>query len=425
MIYETPLAVSEYIAAHAPRKCASLLDPAVGRGSLIRPFIQTPGLERILAVDRRSSCAQHLLGLRSDKLRFLQADFLRKRIADGFDCIVMNPPFAARPSDQIEMSITTSEEKSTRLRIPVEAAFVFRAVRLLNPGGRLLAILPASFISSSKLQWAREYLTTLGSIIEVHELPSTTVFSNVEVAVYILVFDRSLRSRTFITLSNSNLYQPLRLLLPKHELKPDWRLDYGFHDARRWMERMVQQTPDLGWTRLDRLASIHRGSVESPVAKNSAIHSTDYTDIFWTASGKRKKRSSSDLEVTKPRDFLLRRVGRHNTATLGPVNSSGHLCSDCLYRVRPRIVKARLPLLFAFRVLLSCKRGEALLEQGTGAKYIPRNRLNAIQIPVKLASAYPALFSQYRAAWRSKLSNAMREIERSTRFEFERSKGKA
>jgi hypothetical protein len=417
MIYETPSAVADYLAAHAPQKCASLLDPAVGRGSLLQPFIEKAEVKRILAIDRRSSCAKHLQALRNQKLQFLQADFLRRRIADRFDCIAMNPPFAARPSDQVKISV---DKQSRSIRIPVEAAFVFRAVRLLNPGGRLLAILPASFISSSKLRWAREHLATLGSIIEVHELPSTTVFSNVEVAVYVLVFERSSRRTQSITLSNSNLLQPLHLHLRRCELKPDWRLDYGFHDARRWMQKIVRKTPHLGWTRLDQLASISRGAVESPIVKHSAIHSTDYTDIFWTPSAKTRKEIRNNCGVTQRCDLLLRRVGRGNTATLGPASSWGHLCSDCLYRVRPGVVTSRLALLFAFRVLLSCKRGEALLEQGTGAKYISRDRLDAIKIPIKLASAYPALFAQYKTAWRSKLANVMKGIEQSTRVQFDR-----
>ena len=95
--------------------------------------------------------------------------------------------------------------------IPIEVAFIVRAVRLLNPNGVLLAIVPATLISSFKTSWLRQYLMEIGAVDYVHELPKRT-FKGVEARVYLFVYRKSARQRSLVV-CNHDLVKPERILI--------------------------------------------------------------------------------------------------------------------------------------------------------------------------------------------------------------------
>ena len=73
--------------------------------------------------------------------------------------------------------------------MPLEAAFLCRALELLADGGRLLAIVPCSVVMSESLQWLREELLSQGAIRFVHELPPRS-FPGVDSRMYLLVLQQ-------------------------------------------------------------------------------------------------------------------------------------------------------------------------------------------------------------------------------------------
>lgn len=410
MIFETPPELAQYAAEYAPRQMSSLLDPAVGKGRLLVPFIERAGLRKIVAVDKKA-CDSSIKKVIShgNNVRFIQDDFLKIWSGLGkFDCVVMNPPFAARQSEWVRIPIGRS---GAIFSMPVEVAFVFRAIELLNPLGRLLAILPASFVSSRRLDWARSSLFAFGSLITVHELPRGT-FKNTEVAVYVLVFERGTK-REDLTLSNSSMRSPESLCLNKYELRPEWRFDFNYHKARRALNILRARTEDLGWQRLQSIALISRGEVESPIQTGAAIHTTDYAGALWTAKNVRKPRKGAN--VTSSEDILLSRVGRRCNSTFGVVAQSGIPYSDCVYVIRPLVRTNRDALLYALRVVFGEDQRAALIAQGTGAQYIRKGQLQRIQIPTRLSERQADLFVRYRRALRHRNAKELHAIERAAR----------
>src|SRR5688500_15644436 len=105
-------------------------------------------------------CRQHVPDLARCKAHFIHTDFLQWKCADSsFDCIVMNPPFAARKRSEVKVEIGRPGRAEMCLRsAPIELAFVLKSIRLLKPGGKLLAILPSSAVSSGNQIWFRQYV---------------------------------------------------------------------------------------------------------------------------------------------------------------------------------------------------------------------------------------------------------------------------
>src|SRR5882724_8247490 len=255
----TPVEVAHALAKHAPRRMSSLLEPAVGTGLLLRPFerLCQESLKRIVCIDTDAEALQ-VVTLRfataGKRFEAICADFLqwsahesRAKSTDLFDCISMNPPFAGRRNSfvDLDLAIEVTSTGAGSKKVPMEIAFMLRSIKLLKPGGRLLAVVPSSLVSSISTTWVRNYLMASGSVRYVHELPSFT-FKRVEARVYLFVFEKSLDKRSVI-LSNHDLAHPLILKVSTSHLIRWPRFDYRFHDALRKYEAVMASSSHLEW----------------------------------------------------------------------------------------------------------------------------------------------------------------------------------
>src|SRR4030066_1647259 len=105
-----------------------------------------------------------------------------------------------------------------------------KSLLFLRPGGRLLAVVPCSVVSSSKTTWFRQYIMMLGSIDYMHELPKRT-FKGVESRVYLMVYTKS-NIQESVILRNHDLSRPLNVLISKEDLNVYPRFDYSYIRAR-------------------------------------------------------------------------------------------------------------------------------------------------------------------------------------------------
>lgn len=389
-VHETPSDLAEALASYAPKRISALLDPAAGAGSLLIPLLQRTPISRVVAVDRRSCCkAQLNRVLPGADIEFVHGDFLSVWSGLGkFDCIVMNPPFDARRRRWVSCSRAPS---GIETEMPVEAAFLSRSIELLRSGGTLLAVLPASIISSQSLVWLRNYLLSAGSVHVVHELPACT-FKNTEVTVYMMVFEKRLCTVS-IAVCNSSLSKPKTIRIRRDQVGHDARLDYGYLLSTHLMGRLKKEEKRLGWQQLQRLALVRRGSVSSPITNDKIVHTTAAEGPIWrTVPDPSSRRTRVH---TQPGDILLQRVGRFSSRCIGVPETYGNKVSDCVLIVRPSKQSSSKALFFALRVLLGCGSGVRLLQRGTGARFICSSDLQKLEIPATLHLAFPAEFSRF------------------------------
>ena len=385
----TPPEIARALARHAPKSVTRVLDPAVGDGSLLLPLLDRVCHSRceVTAVDidpaailSASVHLSHPVAVRE----LVCSDFLewarRNPCGNQFDCVVANPPFAGRRSDWVGVTLSRPwvENETDPALCPVEVAFIIACVHALQPGGRLLAIVPSSIVASSRCAWLRRGLFAQGAIRLVHELPRCT-FPGVESRFYFLVFDKSVRTREFV-LCNHDLHHPDRLVMRRSRLDFQLRLDHSFHDSTSNYFRHLEKQ-QLGWRRLCDVASLHRGSVRTPDNWPSAIHTSHYRSGFWGPSQCQALDGGAKQAPTIQRgDLLIKRVGRNCSQSLGSaVGITTRTCSDCVLIVRPFAPSKSTQLLFALRCLLNARWARPLVERGTGASYLSRDSLRVFR----------------------------------------------
>ena len=404
-MYDTPPHLARRLVRHAPRRISRLLDPAVGKGALLHPLLRR--LERqnthVVCVDTNADALNDVReGFRYRKIQgsCVNEDFLTWGIEQepmSFDCVLMNPPFAAALTHGhiLDSELTNVYATQPAAHIPLEAAFLCLGHRLLAPGGRLLSVLPCSVVMSESLQWLRTFLLNTGSMEYVYEYPPRT-FKSVDSKVYLLVYKKGTRRRS-VRLIRRVADQTQRFSLSVKDGTPD-RLDFDYHDSRRRIQALVRNTK-LQWKQLGTVARIIRGTVPSAPRPEGVVHSTDFRRGLW-----RQPPCASVIEADRGRirsnDLLIRRVGRNSHLTLGDARLvTGFLATDCLFIIRPHDDVVSVNLFFAMQSILGLRWMPSLLERGTGARYFCKSSLEQLPVPLDVPSVYSQSFRSFLLAY--------------------------
>ena len=103
--YYTPAEIVSEISKYIPHNIGSLLEPAVGDGSLLTPFLERDlcELSKIVCIDIDTQVLKafkkKFINIFNQKLKIINDDFLNwsqnilKDKSEIFDLILMNPPF--------------------------------------------------------------------------------------------------------------------------------------------------------------------------------------------------------------------------------------------------------------------------------------------------------------------------------------------
>lgn len=430
--HDTPKEVAAYLARYAPPHAESILEPSVGKGHLLYPILLPVNdtIKRVVCIDTDTDIlnevAEKFGPLYQEKLEIVNEDFLawsalpRLEQGSGFDCIVMNPPFSGKTKNWIKLDLGKElgkgDEKSCAM--PLEAAFILRALNLLNPKGKLLAVVPSTLVSSLRTTWLRKYMLELGAVTYVHELPKKT-FIGVESRVYLFVFERS-QIHSKVMVLNHDLSYPVRMKINKKDLANNsFRFDYSFHHSFEIYKKNRILLKDLNWGKLKDVAIIKRGEVDSPKGYKDVLHSCDFRNGFWELTNSIKNLPpimNKSIFMTLHGDLIVKRVGRNCSSSFGVnINRKKIVCSDCLLIIRPKEANMSVELLFALRIMFSEGSGFKLIERGTGATYIAQQELMEFLIPLNLSDFFPDLFIDYRKAIKMKQYASMKILEEKSR----------
>ena len=392
-MFETPPHVAATLARHVPRTLNNVLEPAVGGGALLAPIWRRLSRRRsklvCLDVDSKAvAIVRAEAGKQGVSCETVLQDFLTWTPPDqspAFDCVIMNPPFsrARRLSDVSVARLSGGGDFSVPRSMPLEAAFLLHALSLLGDRGRLLAIVPCSVVMAESLQWLRRQFLASGTIEYVYEFPART-FPSVESRVYLMVFRKGPAGR-LVRLRQYDAKRLRTLRLPVSGCVDRERLDFGFHDSRERLAALMLQT-ELDWRPLGELAHIFRGTAPSPIPDGTVVHSTSFADGHWCAPNSPPIARSPNERCIESGDLLVRRIGRasHRSFGLAAV-VAGHVASDCVFVIRPKVPFVAAQLLFALRLVTSFPWAAALLERGTGARYLSKNSLECLHVPAAAA----------------------------------------
>lgn len=416
MKHYTPAEIATELARFATGDIQTLLEPSVGNGNLLTPFLMRENVGHIVAIDKDPHVIQELTGthVAYGNISFINDDFLewsrpvQSNEIMSFDCVVMNPPFLAKNEALIRVDLKEEQISKHKLEkcLPMEVVFVLRAIRLLKPKGKLLAIVPASVINSAKMSWVREHLLTYGHIERVYELPRYT-FEGIEAKTFLLVFEKSKKPEsTMLALyDNGNTQEEI---VCQDEIRTDLRLDYSYFAAKRKHERYLKAA-SLEWTSIKKIATTSRGQVPSPISDNDVIHYKNFSEGFW--------RLKNNQDITSPNrlsnHLICKRVGRDCLTTYGlGINTHDARFSDCVITIQIQDNSVdKIALLFSLRTFFALPGIESLLKLGTGAAYVSVKKLREIYIPIGLYRTDPDLYRKYKKAVNNLDYKKMNQIE--------------
>lgn len=393
-----------------PRGAQYVLEPAVGDGALIDPLLKRGAPPRIFAVDVDGEAAATVAAGRP-LVTSIHADFLNSKdstlVRGGFDAAIMNPPFQAK-----QWICAPKILGSTKHKLPVEAAFLARALSFVKQGGRLVALLPASVISAPRLTWFRRAIAEKAHVRCVQELPPNT-FVGVDAGFYILVLDKGARTAQSV-LRNHKVWGSDSLKLPAALVSSGGRLDYSFHEGLLDLKALHSQR-DLDWHPLKNTATVQRGDTPAVGAqrKPSLLHTDGFRNGWWRV----ETRQSSPVEpgraplVISNGDLALPRIHKSWADRCGLYCGAATSFSDCIFRLRPTNGLSENELLFGLRMMLGYPFVRAILERSTGVRYITAEELSNLAIPTGLATAFRVEWRDYQMALSDGDFDRMNKIE--------------
>ncbi|WP_436778296.1 Eco57I restriction-modification methylase domain-containing protein [Yinghuangia sp. YIM S09857] len=243
----TPAPVADYLASLARLPSGGtlrVLDPGAGAGSLsaalvARVLAEQPEVKVTLTaceVDKKLSgvlqatlddCEQEAGALGgSIATEALETNFIGWAADDGtlfptqperFDLVIMNPPYRklARASRERRLVEATAVEVSN-----LYAAFLALGVRVLNPGGQLVAITPRSFTNGAYFRAFRRFFLDHMDLDLLHVYESrTSAFADSDVLQENVILSAVRRdgpqsTPVVISLSDSHHHEPQRRTVP-------------------------------------------------------------------------------------------------------------------------------------------------------------------------------------------------------------------
>ena len=196
--YFTPPVLAEAVVSGVTlRRVERIADFAAGHGDLLAAAHSKWPEAKILAADIDPACVKALRRANKrwslSRCNFLDGNSrlasqkLRSEMA-RCDVILLNPPFTGKGNASFLVST-----ESVSFRCSRAMAFVVSSLPYLRPRGQIIAILPASCISSVKDQLARNYCETVCTI---HHLKSFSrgAFSECAANTVIVRFCKRLKS---------------------------------------------------------------------------------------------------------------------------------------------------------------------------------------------------------------------------------------
>ncbi len=155
-----------------------IADFAAGDGELLRAAIEKWPDARYIATDIDQRCISHLKRVHPEwsvgRCDFLNqksrsSSRLLQQTIGAASLVLLNPPFSCRGNKAERVTV-----HSGRIRCSVSMAFVLNSIQYLTPNGRLVAVLPASALSSQKDHAAWSYIRATFSIRKVAGFGLTT-----------------------------------------------------------------------------------------------------------------------------------------------------------------------------------------------------------------------------------------------------------
>jgi adenine-specific DNA-methyltransferase len=191
----TPRELVEFMVhlAQPPRERCRVVEPACADAPFLTAFANRYGYHHELVGVEIDTVRLALAKQRLPTATFVEADFLLWEPSGRFDVVIGNPPYGII-GDESHYPIHVLRERKAAYRqrcstwrgkFNIYGAFIEHATRLLAPDGRLVFVVPASWLVLQDFQRLRTYLAQQGGL-RVYYLGKAFPKRNVSVVVMVL-----------------------------------------------------------------------------------------------------------------------------------------------------------------------------------------------------------------------------------------------
>jgi hypothetical protein len=321
----------------------AILDPAAGDGALLRSASERWPYARMVAAEIDSDRARALAA--STKNWYVQAcDFLaHEALARLTAClrntartsVLLNPPFSSRGGTRW----TASPGGESTVRASRAMAFVLGASAFVGSEGQLVALVPASVLTSERDAHARRWLGRQGSLEEVSR-PHKRTFAGTVAETVVLRWTPNVQDSVLESVEDA---------VPVQGYRPEWDVIRGSRQMHT-----VDPTRGRGTVRLIHTTNLLGGRIAGPNVRIVPTH--------------------RDRLVTGP-VVLLPRVGRPDCRKVVLHRGGRVALSDCVFAVTYLNESPAAEL--CERLILDFERLRACFG-GTGAPYLRRESLQCL-----------------------------------------------
>lgn len=155
-----------------------VLEPSCGDGAFLNPPLAQNIKQHVFidAVEKNGRALTHAMSrVQEDeniKINFVQDDFLKVKLVEGYDLVIGNPPYIGRKlltEQQISIcaKIYADSGLSNKSIRNIWPAFVIKSSQLLSKNGVLAFVLPGELLQVDYASEIRAYLTSRFSAIEI------------------------------------------------------------------------------------------------------------------------------------------------------------------------------------------------------------------------------------------------------------------
>lgn len=268
-------------------KPTSLFDPACGIGRVLSKIDYCDQLYGVDIDNRVIDIAKHF----NKKAEIKTSDFLKLKITQKYDQIILTPPFGIR------ISLENKKEA-------IEYFFVQKSIRLLNPDGVLIALVPNAFLFSQRFETLRKEILSKYSLEAVIDLKPGTL-NNTGVPASVIVIKNTLtpdKAKVYYAkYENNSLEISQNFIRQEGDFWVDRdrinnRIDRSFFDPK--YDELNKELYGIEVKELSDLAKITRGA---SIASNELFDEGEY--LFF--SGKNIKDGKL---VSSTRDKFVKKI---------------------------------------------------------------------------------------------------------------------
>ncbi len=183
--------MAQWVCAHRPE---TVLDPAYGLGVFHRHVVHQSGARapRYVAYEKDAHVLAHAAThIDANNLCLRTGDYLKSDFTP-FDAVICNPPYLQFQKFPDRHDVLAALEAATGARLGgcsnMAAAFLFKALHQLAPGGRLAFLSPMEFFNTRYAQVLREKLVCDGLLKHVVIIPDASgIFPEAVTSVAVLL----------------------------------------------------------------------------------------------------------------------------------------------------------------------------------------------------------------------------------------------